>query len=108
MEQEISITPTVLFCDGEVDGTVDVFTVDPGGGDHLIVFRALEDAWAYQKHTGRTDLKAIGMHHRALSRLLKVRRIEFVALPEHWPGEGTVDSYTAKDFIQMLEESAQY
>ncbi len=105
------IRPTVLVLDREGDETFGFVTAWEGEGKALIVFRGPEDAFGFQKHTGRytpgEGFRVIGMDHQALEALLDKEGIEYVALPEPWTGKGMVDLFEASNFIAMLEESSR-
>ncbi len=111
-EQAVGILPTVIMSDREGDETFGFVTAFEGEGRALVVFRGPEDAFAFQKQTGRygpeEGCRVIGMDHEALDALLEREGIGYVAMPETWVGgDGRVDLFTADNFIRMLEESLE-
>jgi len=117
-EREIPISPTIIVWAGTGESSVGLrpsggglVTAGEGEKRALIVFRGPEDAFAYQRHTGKhTDaegFKVVGvLEERALATILETQDLRYVAMPEPWAGGAAgVDLFTAGNFLRMLEES---
>ena len=108
-EDTFTLAPTVLIrVHPDSIGTV---TVTRGEKEALLVFRGPEDAWGYQrttgKHTAAEDFHTIGMTDEALSAVLDKYRLSWVAMPEPWAEDGSagVDLFTREGFFALLEDS---
>lgn len=99
------IYPTVLVqVDGDTLGTV---TAGEGEDEALIVFRGPDDARGFQRSNGRYSAEAgfsvVGMERDAIAALLEKQAIPLVAMPEAWTGSGRVDTFTAANFLELLD-----
>lgn len=101
------IRPTVLVSLDQAEGTLGVVTAGKGEDEALIVFRGPEDAWAFQEHDDRYSaaegFSVVGMELPAISALLDKQGIGNVAVPEEWTGSGGVDTFTAANFLELLD-----
>jgi hypothetical protein len=105
---EFMLAPTVLVrLEGDTFGVV---TVGTGEDEALVVFRGPEDAWGYQrttgKHTAEEGFMVLGLTDVALASMLDKHGLSWVAMPEPWTGEAAdrVDMFTAENFMGMLAE----
>jgi hypothetical protein len=105
-----TLAPTVLVR-MEADGNFGVVTV-PAGEDEdeaLMVFRGPEDAWDYQrtsgKHTAEEGFEVIGLGDTALAAMLEKTGISWVVMPEPWTDDMTGGShlFTRERFFGLLE-----
>lgn len=106
---DLVIYPTVIYRimpDGDTLAAVVVNTED---GRALCVFRNVEEAEKYRRHTGQYSeeegFKPIAVDHETLADMLRIHDCTLVAMPEPWSGTGGVDTFTAENFIKMLEQS---
>lgn len=101
------IRPAVLVSLDDAEGTLGVVTSGKGEDEALIVFRGPEDAWAFQESNDRYSaaegFSVVGMEPPAISALLDKQGIGNVALPEEWTGSGGVDTFTAANFLKLLD-----
>lgn len=102
------LAPTVLV---RLEGDrLAVVTVGEGSDEALVLFRGPEDAWAYQrttgKHTAEEGFRVIGLTDVSLAAMLDRHGLSQVAVPEPWIGEANagVDLFTAENFMGMLAE----
>ena len=85
-------------------------TVGEGKDEALLVFRGPEDAWDYQrttgKHTAEEGFMVLGLGDEALTAMLDKHGLSWVAMPEPWTGEAGsgVDLFRRESFLGMLAE----
>jgi hypothetical protein len=81
-----------------------VVTADQGDGESLLVFRDLEEARGFQERTGKEGCKLVGLSLEALRRLCNKYDFGWVAIPESPIEQHMVTLFTARAFIERLDE----
>lgn len=109
-EEGFVIYPTVIYhMTSDGDGhTAAVAEIEDGRA--LIVFRNEEEAEKYREYTGKypasESFKPVSLDHEALADVMKLHGCTHVVMPEPWVGRGGgVDTFTAGNFVRLLEES---
>jgi len=106
-----TISPTVIVRLDEQEGTLGVVSANQGPDEALVVFRGPEDAWAFQRTSGKyTEAEGflvVGMDRNAVAALLDKQGLRYVAMPEAWTEDasGGVDLLSAGNFLEFLDES---
>lgn len=109
-EEGFVLRPTVIYRmtpDGDGHAAA---VADTEEGRALIVFRNEEEAEKYREYSGKypasEGFKPVSLDHGALADVMKLHGCTHVAMPGPWVGgDGGVDTFTAENFIRLLEES---
>jgi hypothetical protein len=106
-----TLCPTTIMRVDEQEGKLGVVSAGHGPDEALVVFRGPEDAWAFQRTSGKyTEAEGctvVGMDRNAVAALLDKQGLRYVAMPEGWTGDpsGRVDLFSAENFLKFLDES---
>jgi hypothetical protein len=90
-----------------LEDSTGIVTADQGDGEALIVFRDLREARDFQWRTATQDCELVGKSLQALRALLDKYDLGWVAAPAPRTGEHLVDLFTARAFIEMLDEELE-
>ena len=82
-------------------------TADQGEGEALIVFRDPREARDFRERTATESYKLAEVTLEGLRTLLDKRDLGWVVVPKPRTGRHVADVFTARAFVEMLDEDLQ-